>query len=448
MSSVLYLRDFISERLTAAAEEIFSEFEKTIVQYEEQLDRQRRLLDVSWKPPAQLQPAGRRGRRAVGIRHSSTFLNPILPESNEKNHFFLSALTDFEEQIPPKKQVLLNDDPEEKIPNIKEEQVEIFGAQVGGPSPLKQEADVSLVTVSYSETEWDRQQLLDSSSPLPQNQEFSDDPAFFPEHTPTFQAPRSHGDSFITGGDQPSVEPSSEYQFPLLKKPYICSTCGKVFQYASTLRSHLRSHLVEKPYACKTCGKKFSCRFNLKVHFRIHTGERPYLYSCDTCGKKYSCRASLVIHMRTHTGEKPFSCETCGKNFTCSSNLKVHMRIHTGEKPYSCQTCGRAFSNQGHLRYHMKIHTSKAQNPVKKLHSCETCGKTYTSRASLVIHVRTHTGEKPFSCKMCGKRFSRSANCKIHMRIHTGEKPYCCKICEKCFTNKAHLRSHMKGHMG
>uniref|UniRef100_A0A3B3HQV0 C2H2-type domain-containing protein n=1 Tax=Oryzias latipes TaxID=8090 RepID=A0A3B3HQV0_ORYLA len=204
-----------------------------------------------------------------------------------------------------------------------------------------------------------------------------------PEHGPAFQAPSSHGDRVIISGDQLPVEPSTEYQFPLLKKPYTCSTCEKVFQYASTLRSHLRSHLVEKPYACKTCGK--------------------------------------------------------------NSNLKVHMRIHTGEKPYSCQTCGRAFSNQGHLRYHTKIHTGKAQNPVKKLHSCETCGKTYTSRASLVIHVRTHTGEKPFSCKMCGKRFSRSANCKIHMRIHTGEKPYCCKICEKCFTNKAHLRSHMKG---
>ncbi|RVE61287.1 hypothetical protein OJAV_G00169080 [Oryzias javanicus] len=92
MSSVLYLRDFISERLTAAAEEIFSEFEKTIVQYEEQLDRQRRLLDVSWKPPAELQPAG------------------------------------FEEQITPQKQVFINDDPEEEIPNIKEEQIQLkFG---------------------------------------------------------------------------------------------------------------------------------------------------------------------------------------------------------------------------------------------------------------------------------------------------------------------------------
>ncbi|XP_023821449.1 zinc finger protein 664-like [Oryzias latipes] len=446
MSSVLYLKDFISKRLTAAAEEIFLEFEKTIVQYEEQLDRQRRLLDVGWKPPAQLQAAG------------------------------------FVEQISPKKEVFLTDDQVKKISSIKQEQGDVYRGQAGGQAPLKQEADVSLVMVSHNETEWNSQQLLAHGSPLPQSQEFSENRQVLPEHGPAFQAPSSHGDRVIISGDQLPVEPSTEYQFPLLKKPYTCSTCEKVFQYASTLRSHLRSHLVEKPYACKTCGKKFSCRFNLKVHIRIHTGERPYscktcgkaftnkahlryhagvhtvrtqilepeqkLFSCDTCGKKYTCRASLVIHMRTHTGEKPFSCETCGKNFTCSSNLKVHMRIHTGEKPYSCQTCGRAFSNQGHLRYHTKIHTGKAQNPVKKLHSCETCGKTYTSRASLVIHVRTHTGEKPFSCKMCGKRFSRSANCKIHMRIHTGEKPYCCKICEKCFTNKAHLRSHMKGHMG
>ncbi|XP_008294021.1 zinc finger protein 37-like isoform X1 [Stegastes partitus] len=50
MSSVRNLRELINERLTAAAEEIFAEFEKTIVQYEEEIDRQRGLLDNIWKP--------------------------------------------------------------------------------------------------------------------------------------------------------------------------------------------------------------------------------------------------------------------------------------------------------------------------------------------------------------------------------------------------------------
>ncbi|XP_015254069.1 PREDICTED: uncharacterized protein LOC107100184 isoform X2 [Cyprinodon variegatus] len=46
MCSVQPLREFIRQRLTAAAEEIFSEVEKTIIQYQEEIDRQR-LLDIS-----------------------------------------------------------------------------------------------------------------------------------------------------------------------------------------------------------------------------------------------------------------------------------------------------------------------------------------------------------------------------------------------------------------
>ncbi|XP_054915647.1 uncharacterized protein LOC129379084 isoform X2 [Poeciliopsis prolifica] len=57
MCSVEPLREFIRERLTAAAEEIFTQLEKTIVRYEEEIDRQRRLLDLSWTRTEQ-NPAG------------------------------------------------------------------------------------------------------------------------------------------------------------------------------------------------------------------------------------------------------------------------------------------------------------------------------------------------------------------------------------------------------
>lgn len=49
MSSVLCFRKYVNERLSAAAEEILGVFEKTIVVYEEEIDRQRRLLDVVLK---------------------------------------------------------------------------------------------------------------------------------------------------------------------------------------------------------------------------------------------------------------------------------------------------------------------------------------------------------------------------------------------------------------
>ncbi|XP_054466122.1 uncharacterized protein LOC129100707 [Anoplopoma fimbria] len=54
MSSVESFREFVTERLTAAAQEIFGVFEKTIFQYEEEVDRQRRLLDIVWKPAIKL----------------------------------------------------------------------------------------------------------------------------------------------------------------------------------------------------------------------------------------------------------------------------------------------------------------------------------------------------------------------------------------------------------
>ena len=58
MSSAESLRAFVTERLTAAAEEIFRVFNKTIVEYEKEIDRQRRLLDIVWKPELKLHPIG------------------------------------------------------------------------------------------------------------------------------------------------------------------------------------------------------------------------------------------------------------------------------------------------------------------------------------------------------------------------------------------------------
>lgn len=59
MCSVQPLRDFIRERLTAAAEEIFSEVERTIGRFEEELDAQRKLLAVCLKPQVRLHRIGR-----------------------------------------------------------------------------------------------------------------------------------------------------------------------------------------------------------------------------------------------------------------------------------------------------------------------------------------------------------------------------------------------------
>ena len=58
MSSVECLRELISERLTAAAEEIFTVVKKITVEREEEIDRQRRLLDSILNPVVKLHTTG------------------------------------------------------------------------------------------------------------------------------------------------------------------------------------------------------------------------------------------------------------------------------------------------------------------------------------------------------------------------------------------------------
>ncbi|KAG8004791.1 hypothetical protein GBF38_010583 [Nibea albiflora] len=65
MSNVQMMKALVKQRLTAAAQEIFELFEKTISEYEEQFcrlkeenERQRQLLDAVLKPELRLHRAG------------------------------------------------------------------------------------------------------------------------------------------------------------------------------------------------------------------------------------------------------------------------------------------------------------------------------------------------------------------------------------------------------
>ncbi|XP_023592224.1 zinc finger protein 350-like [Trichechus manatus latirostris] len=223
-----------------------------------------------------------------------------------------------------------------------------------------------------------------------------------------------------------------------IKKPYVCSDCGKAFIRKSWFINHQIIHTGEKPHRCSLCGKAFFKKYMLTEHQKSHTGEKPF--ECMECGKAFLYESLLNNHQKTHTGEKPHICTKCGKGFTQKGNLNIHQRIHTGEKPYVCGECGKAFSQKSSLIEHQRFHTEI--NPFL----CNKCGKFYSQKSSLNRHQKIHTGEKHFKCDGCEKAFEEKPELIVHQRSHTGDTPYGCSECGKTFACPSSLLSHQRIH--
>ncbi|XP_041792161.1 zinc finger protein 397-like [Chelmon rostratus] len=342
MSSVHYLREFVNERLTAAAEEIFRVFEITIVEYKEEIDRQRRLLDIVLKPEIKLH------RIELLQQHVSTEEEVLSDQQlcdQERDpsldHEDVELLIKKEEDVLSDQQHCDHerysslDQGEPEPPQIKEEQEELYTSQGGVQLVLKQETDAFMLSPAYEDND---HRFLSNNSDVAESQDQKSESHSFCVYKPNLS--KIHRNTH-TG-----------------RESFKCDICGIDCKCKSKLNIHMRIHTGEKPYSCSTCGKRFNQTSGLNTHSRVHTGERPY--SCNTCGKRFNQTSVLKAHIRIHTGEKPYPCMTCGRAFRYSGDLTVHMRrAHTGEKPYNCNKCGKRFSGIFEFSRHIKVHTEK-----------------------------------------------------------------------------------------
>ncbi|XP_017165417.1 zinc finger protein with KRAB and SCAN domains 3-like isoform X6 [Poecilia reticulata] len=328
MSSVQHLREFIRERLTAAAQEIFTEVEKTVICYEEELDAQRRMMGIDWKPEIKLHRVGSELQRQSSDLQQPSVSNeeeaPVIQQvwslasrSSQDQKKAEHQWTEEEQREPEPKWIKKEkEDPEPTL--FKHEEIEYHPL-----THVKKDELYSLV-------------LQHEQQP--------------PEHLPT-------------GQDQKDLCSSQEGE-QLVQKQFVALIETSTLQEDDMSEEETRTEQLSLPVSPVVESKAQEGSSSSVSECRSNTGTKKRSFPCDICGICYTAQWKLKKHYITHTGENPISCQICGKGFYQSSDAFVDNRIQTGER-LLCNSCKTRFS------LYFDVH--KGSRKKKKPFSCKSC---------------------------------------------------------------------------
>ncbi|XP_061620903.1 zinc finger protein 22-like isoform X3 [Phyllopteryx taeniolatus] len=313
------LKALLNARLSAAVEEIFTAFQRTIAEYEEELYRTK--------------------------------------EENERQRQQLAAVS------MPQVDLRKTDVSEEDLPLEQREWSSKVEQQDPEPLHIKEEeeeADITelpLTAVAFKREDDEGQQSQRLHHQSEQNR-WLQPPSGSSTQRMATEADGDHCGQSQTDSLLTPLSDSDSRTSHTDNTHWKCSQCDKAFGSKYTLTRHMKSHAVGKEHwKCSQCGRTLGDRRNLRRHMMVHTGEKPFM--CSICGKRFSQKANLITHTRTHTGEKPFSCSLCNKRFGDRSALIQHKKTHTGGKCFAYSVYNQSFNVHSNLGQHMRTYTGQ-----------------------------------------------------------------------------------------
>ncbi|XP_034749594.1 oocyte zinc finger protein XlCOF6-like isoform X1 [Etheostoma cragini] len=499
MSKVQMLNALVKQRLTAAAEEIFGLFERTIAEYEEERcrskeenERQRNLLDAVFNPQLQLHrtdvhqlSASKEIERGSlqGLEGADVTKFPFNLQHDTENR-----IGDSSEPAPGDSggcrvtraarsglKSLEKDD----VP-VSDTRRRTVGKQFSCSkctkrfvvkSSLKRHMTTHIVGKPLEDCEGPEpaKNLDPDRHPEPKTDDQTGDSSEPETDDSEDQEDTAKAQSNLKSLKKDDV-PVSDTQSSTGKKEFSCSKCTKRFGLKSSLKRHMRTHTVKKCCSCSVCNKGFQMKSHLQRHMIIHTGEKAF--SCSVCEKRFGYKATLQQHMATHTGEKRLRCSVCDQRFTWHSQLRKHRAVCC--KPSRLRRRqtermereanredrggpGPARKSEPRRYSEPKTDDQTGDSSEPETDDSEDQEETIEAQSGLmslgkdevpVSETRCRTGTKEFSCSKCTKRFGFKSFLKRHMRTHLEEKLVHCPVCKRGFRREIHLQGHMITHTG
>ncbi|XP_055906360.1 zinc finger protein Xfin-like isoform X2 [Eupeodes corollae] len=259
---------------------------------------------------------------------------------------------------------------------------------------------------------------------------------------------------------------SNESEVPIgdLVKPQ-CTLCNRVFQFASQLETHMRTHTGERPFACSTCKKTFTQKGHLKNHILIdHKKIMPF--QCSVCLRGFASGFNMRVHEKTHFNQRrkkvKSNAKKSGKPRQGSDDKNSAVETTTTPTKIDQDDLqDQVIMNFEKLELHPLFESmSSSPNPLDQntdnrteqncFFPCTQCKKTFVFLSDLNEHIKTHNANaRPFKCSICCKAFRQGAHLKIHTQMsHTKTRNFKCDECDRVFLTFYILNKHLRSHKG
>ncbi|XP_014872687.1 gastrula zinc finger protein XlCGF26.1-like isoform X2 [Poecilia latipinna] len=489
MSSVQHLREFIRERLTAAAQEIFTEVKKSIICYEEELDAQRRMMGIDWKPEIKLHRVGSELQRqssdlqqpSVSYEEEDSAIQQVWSLASRSSQDQKKHQWTEEEQIEPGTNWI----------KIEEEEPE--------PALLKHEE------IEYPLT-YVRKEELDSSVLQHEQQP--------PEHLPTGQDQKDlcssqEGEQLVQKQfvalietstlqeDDMSEEETRTEQLSLHISPVVESK-DQEGSSSSVSESQSDTGTKKRPFKCDICGRRYTQHCNLKNHYRTHTDlQQPSVSNEEKASAiqqvwSLASRSSQDQTEAEHQWTEEEQMEPGPKwikreeeepeptlfkheeieyplTYVRKEELDSSVLQHEQQPPEHLPTgqdqkdlCSSQEGEQlVQKQFVALIETSTLQGD--DMSEEETRTEQLSLRVSPVVESKdqegsscsvsesqsdTGTKKRSFKCDICGICYTQKKKLKNHYRTHTVERLFSCETCGKGFTGISNLKVHKRIHTG